>query len=75
MYKNLIDSKPLLIRFNIISHNYALIKVDWYDSLPPEKNNDLSWCYNTFKSVFNKDKNNYYYIIFLEKGSHELPRK
>ena len=28
LYKNLIDSKPLLIRFNIISHNYALIKVD-----------------------------------------------
>ena len=27
------------------------------------------------KSVFNKDKNNYYYNIFLEKASHELPRK
>ena len=27
------------------------------------------------KSVFNKDKNNYYYNIFLEKASHELPKK
>ena len=24
------------------------------------------------KSAFNKDKNNYYYIIFFEKGSDEL---
>ena len=30
----------------IISHNYATIKVDSYDSLPLEKNNDAS-CYNT----------------------------
>ena len=27
------------------------------------------------KSVFNKDKNNYYYNIFLEKASYELPKK
>ena len=27
------------------------------------------------KSVFDKDKNNYYYNIFLEKASYELPRK
>ena len=26
------------------------------------------------KSVFNKDKNNCYYHIFLEKGSYELPK-
>ena len=26
------------------------------------------------KSVFNKDKNNYYYNIFLEKGSYKLPK-
>ena len=25
--------------------------------------------------VFNKDKNNYYYNIFLEKASYELPKK
>ena len=27
------------------------------------------------KSVFKKDKNNYYYNIFLEKASKELPKK
>ena len=27
------------------------------------------------KSVFNKDKNNYYFNIFLEKDSYELPKK
>ena len=27
------------------------------------------------QSVFNKDKNNYYYNIFLEKASSELPKK
>ena len=27
------------------------------------------------KSVFNKDKNNYYYNIFFEKTSYELPKK
>ena len=27
------------------------------------------------KSVFNKNKNNYYYNIFLEKASHELHKK
>ena len=26
------------------------------------------------KSVFNKDKNNYYCNIFLENGSYELPK-
>ena len=26
-------------------------------------------------SVWNKDKNNYYYNIFSEKASHELPKK
>ena len=27
------------------------------------------------KSVSNKDKNNYYYNIFLEKASNELPKR
>ena len=27
------------------------------------------------KSVFNKNKNNHYYNIFLEKASYELPKK
>ena len=27
------------------------------------------------KSVWNKDRNNYYYNIFLEKMSYEVPKK
>ena len=27
------------------------------------------------KPVWNKDKNNYYYNIFLEKAPYELPKK
>ena len=27
------------------------------------------------KSVWNKDKNSYYYNIILEKASYELPKK
>ena len=111
MYKLLIDSKPLRIRFdktdgfiraydetrylvlfgsekyrsiynrirylksvksgiiNIISHNYAKIKVDSYDSLPLGKTMTFHDFIILIKSVFNKDKNNYYYNIFLEKGS------
>ena len=52
-----------------ISHNYAKIKVDSYDSLL------LKICYNIIiliNSVWNKDKNNYYYNIFLQKTSYKL---
>ena len=45
----------------------AKIKVDSCDSLPSEKTMKL------IKSVFNKDENNYYYNIFLEKVLYELP--
>ena len=51
-----------------ISHNYAKIKVDSYDSLPPEKTMTFHVII-LIKSVFNKDINNYYYNIFLEKTS------
>ena len=50
-----------------ISHNYATIKVDSYDSF---RNVII-----LVKSVWNKDKNNYYYNIFLEKASYECPKK
>ena len=32
----------------VISHSYAEIKVDSYNSLSLEKNNDFSYCYNTY---------------------------
>ena len=59
----------------IISHNYATSKVDSYDFLPLEKTMTLRNVIILVKSVWNKDKNNYYYNIFLEKASYELPKK
>ena len=59
----------------IISHNYATIKVDSYDSLPLEKTMTLHNVIILVKSVWNKDKSNYYYNIFLEKPSYELRKK
>ena len=44
-----------------------IMQVDSYDSLPPEKTLTFHVII-LLKSVFNKDKNNYYYNIFLEKG-------
>ena len=55
-----------------ISQNYAKIKVDYYNSLPLEKKKTFHNLIILIKSVFNKDKNNYYCNIFLEKASHEL---
>ena len=54
----------------VISHNYARIKIDSYDSLSLEKMFTFRNVIIFIKSVFNKDKNNYYYNIFLEKCSY-----
>ena len=59
----------------IISHNYAIIKVDSYHSLPLEKTITLHNVIILVKSVWNKDKNNYYYNIFKKKTFYELPKK
>ena len=45
----------------VISHNYAKIKADSYDSSPLEKKKTFHNVVILIKSVFNKDKNNYYY--------------
>ena len=55
----------------VISHNDAKIKVDSYDSLPLEKTLYFHNVIIVTKSVFNKDKKNYYYNIFLEKCSYK----
>ena len=59
----------------MISHNYTNIKVDSYYSLPLEKTMTFHDAIILIKSVFNKDKNSYYYNILLEKASYELPEK
>ena len=48
----------------IIPHNYAKIKVYSYDSLSLEKTMTFHDVIILIKSVFNKDKNNHYYIYF-----------
>ena len=58
----------------VISHNYAKIKVDSYDSLPLEKMLTLYSVRILFKPDFNKDKNNYYYNVSLEKWSYQLSK-
>ena len=54
-----------------ISHNYAKIKVDSYDSLLLEKTIKIKISQFLIKIKIN----NYYYNIFLEKTSYELPKK
>ena len=50
----------------VISQNYAKIKVDSYGPLPLEKTMTFHNVIILIKPVCNKDKNNYYYNIFLE---------
>ena len=57
------------------SHNYAMIKVDFDDSLPLEETLTLHNDIIHIKSVFNKDPNLYYYNTFLEKCSYQLVEK
>ena len=58
----------------IVSFNYAKIKVDSYDYLPLGKSLTFHNVIILIKSVWNVNKNNYDYTIFLEKGLNELPR-
>ena len=54
-----------------INHNFARIRIDSWKSLPIKK---AQFFYNLIipiKSVVNKNENNYYYSIFLEKGLYK----
>ena len=59
----------------IISRYFAKIKVDSYNYLPIEKTFSLHNVIIDIKSVLNKNKNHYYYKIFLEKCSYQLSTK
>ena len=55
-----------------INHNFGEIRIDSYNSLPIEK--ILTFLHNVIiliKLVVNKDKNDYYYNLFLEKGLYK----
>ena len=56
---------------DIISHNFERIRIDSYNSLPIEKTQTFHNVIILIKLVVNKNKNNYYYNIFLEKGSYK----
>ena len=51
---------------NSINHNFARVKIDSYNSLSLEKKLSFHNVTILIKSVVNKNKNNYYYNIFLE---------
>ena len=58
----------------VISPNYAKMKVDSYNSLPPGETIAFHNVIILIKSVFDKDENNYYCKLFLENyASYELP--
>ena len=54
-----------------INHNFARIRIDSYDSLPIEKILTFHNVIILIKSVVNKNKNEYYYNIFLENVSYK----
>ena len=51
-----------------VNYNFAIIKFDSHDSLPIEKILTLHNVIIFIKSVVNKNKNEYYHNIILEKG-------
>ena len=52
-----------------INHNFARIRIDSYNPLPIEKILVFDYVIILIKSVVSKNKYDYYYKIFLEKGS------
>ena len=54
-----------------INHNFARIRIDSDNSLPNEKILTFHNVIILIKSVVNKNKNEYYYNISLEKGSYK----
>ena len=62
--------KKIGVTFSI-NHNFARIRIDSYNSLPIEKILTFHNVIILIKSVVSKNKNSYYYNIFLEKGSFE----
>ena len=72
-FKTGLDISVTCVISYTIAHNYAKIKVDSYDSLPLEKAMTFCNVIKLMKSVWNKDKNNYYYNILFKKDSNEWP--
>ena len=56
---------------NSINHNFGKIGIYSYNSLPIKKILTFYNVITLIKSVANKNKNKYYYNIFLEKGLYK----
>ena len=54
-----------------INNDFARIRIESYNSLPIEKILTFHSVIILIKPVLNKNKNNYYYNIFLEKGLYK----
>ena len=54
-----------------INLNFGKIRIESYNSLPIEKILTFHIVIILIKSVVNKNKNNYYYNIFLEEDSYK----
>ena len=54
-----------------LTHNFRIIKIDSYNSLPKEKTLTFRNFIILIKSVANNNKNEYYYNTFLEKGLYK----
>ena len=50
-------------------------KIDSYDSFPLKKKLTMHKAVRLFYSVLNKNKNHYYYNMFLEKSSYHFSEK
>ena len=67
--KYLISEKSVFT--DSINRNFAIIRIDSYNCLPIEKTFTFHNTVILIQSVINKNKNEYYYNIFLEKGPYK----
>ena len=74
-YLVLKNMMPFTIGLNILQFKKVVLHMSFLitmqESLPLEKTGTFHNAIILIKSVFNKDKNNYYYNIFLEKCSYK----
>ena len=80
LYKKFLDAEPLRKKkkksgiTDSINHNPGRISIDSYNSLPIEKKLTLYIVIILIKSAFNRDKDNCYCKVFLEKELYKESR-